>query len=76
LPNQDDEAAEVVVVVDQDLSVRAADTNTNSLGAEEVTLSNFIGASARIRATRETSIRSGPRGFIDGSGAPPVQAGR
>jgi hypothetical protein len=37
----------VVVVVDQDLSIRAADTNTNSLGTKEVTLSNFISTSAR-----------------------------
>ena len=55
LPDQDDETAEVIVVVDEDLSVRAADTNANCLGTEEVTLSNFLSG---VRTTG-TSKRSG-----------------
>ena len=35
LPNEDDEAAEVVVVVDENLSVRATNTNANCLRTEE-----------------------------------------
>ena len=35
LPNQNDEAAEVVVVVDQNLSVRTTDAHTHSLRTEE-----------------------------------------
>gem|GEM_PF-6591754 len=48
MPDEDDEAAEVIVVVDQHLSVRAADTNTDGLRTEEVTLGDFSG---RVVAT-------------------------
>jgi hypothetical protein len=46
LPDQDDKAAEVIVVIDEDLSVRAANTNANCLRTEEVTLGNFVGTCA------------------------------
>ena len=35
LPNENDEAAEVIVVVDEHLSIRAADTNADCLRTKE-----------------------------------------
>jgi len=42
LPDQDDETAEVIVVIDEHLSVWTADANTNRLRTEEEALCNFL----------------------------------
>ena len=42
LPDEDNEAAKVIVVIDEHLGVRTADTNTDGLRTEEVTLSHFL----------------------------------
>jgi len=43
LPNQNDEATEIVVVVDQNLSVRTADAHANGLRAEEQSRRSIMG---------------------------------
>ncbi len=65
LPDQDDEAAEVVVVVDEHLSVRAADTNTNRLRTKEVTLGNFLGSVGGTSIERSVDVLDGEVGRFE-----------
>ena len=59
LPNQNDETTEVIIIVDQNLSVWSANANTNSLWAEEETLCYFFSSISRTCIERSSYVLVG-----------------